>query len=547
MRKPTPHGAGRRHRAYVAFAGGGAKGILHVGALKAIEVQDLQIKGLAGTSIGAVVAALKAAGYSADDLVDPECETTLMEVIREIDPKIAKVTDLFGPLRWPCVWTLRELVRRPGIVLTGGLAFLLYPVLGFSLLLHMPEYSFLIIGLWVASVMMLTAVIGYALYGLASLSRFRRVFHQLLQRKLFPDDPSQKVLMRHFDGTHAPALKIVASNLTQSRLQLFSKDTTPEVSVANAVIASISLPVVFRLPRVARRQAHESVRDLFADGGVVSNLPAWPFDEERELDPGALTVAIDIPDREQRGPPGRFTWLLALLRTGFFGGGELNLRASNSMLELPLETKIRLLDFDMKPAAVFETVKQARSASELILAKTLRDPRYFVEVCEHLRKVAVEAAEKSPLVLPNGPGRLRVAIAEPEEGYYHSLRLCHCVGYCDDTDQMILLPRVGTVVGKAYQTKEAQLERSPFTGYDLAGEENMHVKRLIRRELKWIFCVPIFGPDGSMRFVLSFDGDTEITDTDETVDFMKELGKLSQQLLGGLMLPDKDHAQNLKH
>ena len=35
---------------------------------------------------------------------------------------------------------------------------------------------------------------------------------------------------------------------------------------------------------------------LFLDGGLVSNLPAWPFDEERALDPDALTIAVEIID-----------------------------------------------------------------------------------------------------------------------------------------------------------------------------------------------------------------------------------------------------------
>ena len=60
------------HRVFVAFAGGGAKGLIHVGALKALEDRQVQFCGLAGTSAGAVVAALKAAGFEASDLLDPE-------------------------------------------------------------------------------------------------------------------------------------------------------------------------------------------------------------------------------------------------------------------------------------------------------------------------------------------------------------------------------------------------------------------------------------------------------------------------------------------
>ncbi|OXE36121.1 MAG: hypothetical protein CGW95_09650, partial [Phenylobacterium zucineum] len=103
--------------------------------------------------------------------------------------------------------------------------------------------------------------------------------------------------MKDFDGVSFPLLKIVAANLTQSKMQLFcNNEATREVRVVDAVVASISIPLVFRLPRVNLPQVDATERgDLFTDGGIVSNLPAWAFDEERELDPEALTVAIDTP------------------------------------------------------------------------------------------------------------------------------------------------------------------------------------------------------------------------------------------------------------
>jgi predicted acylesterase/phospholipase RssA len=57
--------------AYGIFQGGGAKGYAHVGALKAAEERDIRFTRLAGTSAGAIVASLVAAGYSADELLDP--------------------------------------------------------------------------------------------------------------------------------------------------------------------------------------------------------------------------------------------------------------------------------------------------------------------------------------------------------------------------------------------------------------------------------------------------------------------------------------------
>lgn len=52
----------------VALGGGAARGVAHVGALKAVEAAGLQVSGIAGTSYGAVIAALYALGGHALEL-----------------------------------------------------------------------------------------------------------------------------------------------------------------------------------------------------------------------------------------------------------------------------------------------------------------------------------------------------------------------------------------------------------------------------------------------------------------------------------------------
>src|SRR5215472_13386107 len=90
----------RPHRVFVAFAGGGAKGLIHVGALKALEDRKVQFCGLAGTSAGAIVASLKAAGFEASDLLNPESGASLIDKLGEIDQRIVKATDIFGRSGW---------------------------------------------------------------------------------------------------------------------------------------------------------------------------------------------------------------------------------------------------------------------------------------------------------------------------------------------------------------------------------------------------------------------------------------------------------------
>ena len=52
----------------LTLSGGGAKGLAHIGILKAIDSAGLKIDYITGTSMGAIVGALYASGYSGNDI-----------------------------------------------------------------------------------------------------------------------------------------------------------------------------------------------------------------------------------------------------------------------------------------------------------------------------------------------------------------------------------------------------------------------------------------------------------------------------------------------
>ncbi|MES1224858.1 MAG: patatin-like phospholipase family protein, partial [Bacteroidota bacterium] len=60
----------------VTLSGGGAKGLAHIGILKAIDSAGLKIDYITGTSMGSIIGALYAVGYSAD---------TIEKIARKID------------------------------------------------------------------------------------------------------------------------------------------------------------------------------------------------------------------------------------------------------------------------------------------------------------------------------------------------------------------------------------------------------------------------------------------------------------------------------
>ena len=53
----------------VALGGGGSKGLAHIGVLKALHQNGISISAIAGTSIGSIIGAMAAKGYTPDEMV----------------------------------------------------------------------------------------------------------------------------------------------------------------------------------------------------------------------------------------------------------------------------------------------------------------------------------------------------------------------------------------------------------------------------------------------------------------------------------------------
>lgn len=59
---------GTAQKVGVVFSGGGAKGLAHIGVLKALEENNIPIDYIVGTSMGGVVGAMYAAGYTPQEI-----------------------------------------------------------------------------------------------------------------------------------------------------------------------------------------------------------------------------------------------------------------------------------------------------------------------------------------------------------------------------------------------------------------------------------------------------------------------------------------------
>ena len=194
----------------LVLSGGGAKGIAHIGAIKALEENDIPIDCITGTSMGAIVGALYAAGYSPEEMMELITSSYFNYMATgAIDPEY---TYYFG--------SERPSPQQFSIQVGGGVT---------------PEQS--------------------------------KVFNP---QSLISPEPMEFGFMEIFGSATAQChgdfdrlfvpLRTVSSDMTLRHKHVFSHG-----SVADAVRASMSFPLVF--------QAMEIDGNIFYDGGIYDNFP----------------------------------------------------------------------------------------------------------------------------------------------------------------------------------------------------------------------------------------------------------------------------------
>lgn len=119
----------------LALGGGGAKGNAHIGVIRRLEKEGFQIRALAGTSFGGLVAVFYALGYSADEIEvifasldqtqlyghapgDGSSLVGLAGIIRFLEATIGERT--FDELKLPCVVTAVDLKSGNEVLLSKG-------------------------------------------------------------------------------------------------------------------------------------------------------------------------------------------------------------------------------------------------------------------------------------------------------------------------------------------------------------------------------------------------------------------------------------------
>lgn len=284
---------------YGVFEGGGAKGLAHVGALSAAEQRGFRFRAVAGTSIGAMIAALVAAGFKSEELfrVTASGECGLFSDDLELKFMDEVEYSRVVRLRMQLETILRK--REPGfrtyvwehvasrLWLTWGVAVAVANVSVLPLAMHRKVLG----DLWWEA-------------GAVSTERLRAWIDETIRMKLgLPEGTTVRFQDLPIE------LRVVATDLTRNDMQVFGRDSTPNVSVADAVTASMAYPLFFKPVEVDG--------NVYVDGGLASNGPAWVLDDLRDMaDARIPTFAFRLLDPPPSATPKRSTrwWLGRMIR-----------------------------------------------------------------------------------------------------------------------------------------------------------------------------------------------------------------------------------------
>ena len=240
----------------LVFEGGGVKGVAFIGALAALESADIQPKRLLGSSAGAIMATLVAAGYRSDQLYKAFTERT-----EDGSLKMAAFTDPPGP------FSAETLQNSSWAAILQAIDVPLVPESAEQRVDHV-----LLRGL--------TALPGakqlFSLVEAGGLYAGNAFLHWMEAQLDDMDGLGKATLADMYEHTEVE-LTVTAADVTDKRLMILNHRTAPNLPVAMAVRMSMSAP--FYWQEVVWDAAWGTYRDndvtghAIVDGGVLANFP----------------------------------------------------------------------------------------------------------------------------------------------------------------------------------------------------------------------------------------------------------------------------------
>jgi NTE family protein len=336
----------------LVFEGGGVKGIGLAGALATLEERGYEPQNVAGTSAGAITAALLAAGYSAAEL---------REIIMTLDYR------QFQDRGWE---DKVPLIER-----------------SLSMLLDLGMYEGDRFLEWIRERLEAKGV---------------RTFADLIHPD-YADDPRFR-----------SKLQVIASDVTTHQLLILPRDASKlgiepdDLDVALAVRMSMSIPVFFEPVRFENPETGQI--HVIVDGGMLSNYPVWLFDAEHGEPPewptfGMLLVEpkpsvpigarLPAPRMTGHGPGAVIDYVKALAQTMMEAHDRLYVEQANYARTIPIPTLgVGTTEFDLSPERALALFDSGRWAAEKFLKEWDFDA-YIAEFRsgkEHSRRESLVAA-----------------------------------------------------------------------------------------------------------------------------------------------------------
>ncbi len=340
------------NHADLVFEGGGVKGIGLAGALATLEEREYRPQNIAGTSAGAITAALLAAGYSAAEL---------REIIITLDYR------QFQDKAWE---DKVPLVER-----------------SLSMLLDLGLYEGNFFLEWIRERLEAKGV---------------RTFADLVHPD-YADDPRFR-----------SRLQVVASDVTKHELLVLPRDAVKlgiepdDLDVALAVRMSMSIPVFFEPVRFDNPKTGET--HVIVDGGMLSNYPVWLFDCDDGTPPDWPTFGMLLVEPKPRvpigarlpkskmsssGPAAVLDYVKALAQTMMEAHDRMYVEQASYARTIPIPTLgVGTTEFDLSKERAVQLFDSGRKAAEKFLDNWDFDA-YIAEFRtgkEHSRRAALVAS-----------------------------------------------------------------------------------------------------------------------------------------------------------
>jgi NTE family protein len=491
--------------AFGIFEGGGAKGLAHIGALKATEEAGVEFIGVAGTSAGSIVASLVAAGYRADELYNTESQSGIF---------YTNFLDLLDELEWKNLKDLRKSMKQ---ILVGQKS-------NFQLWRSISWF------LWRNSKKLQAPVQAGGFLGT---DKFRKWLDQQLIAKLSSLKPNLRPSGENgavaFQDLDKP-LKVIAADVRGRKLRVYSMPTDAKLGVAAAVCASISIPFVFKPASLANQ--------FLVDGGIMSNFPAWVFDIERRKAP-PLTPTFGFRLVEKSRAEGKqnskttkefsmLTHISDVFQTAVFGDNTLEKREVSTLHEIPLAVRIGPLDFEVSSDVKDDVYRDGKNDARDYFQNNTSAWRKPQELMDGRMGVAYNAIHAAL----GHPKHLRMNIMLPITN--EELQVVYAYKMDDDLDcdDRLAFRRGSGACGLCWETLDyviCDLVDAANSYRDL-WKMDKYQQRLVRADLRSLLCVPMFDQSrirtaGEDEDLLrkSFIGVLNIDSDDIILDKMREL------------------------